>query len=437
VGPAPGIAQLWWLEEAPPDPEAPPLDEDTEADVAIVGGGFTGLWTALELKRREPGLAVTLLERDICGLGPSGRNGGFLHGFWASILRLRDVLDTDAAVAVAHASTGVYEAVRALGDDVWLRHAGYVKVSTTAAQDDGVERSVAGARALGAPQEAIPLSEHEVRARCDSPAFRRAVLFRDGATVQPARLVRALRRAVLRAGVQLHEQTAVTRVRSGLVATRRGRLRAREIVVATGHPPFRDRIAYFRSYVVLSEPVPERLEAIGWTGGEAIADARTFLHYFRTTADGRVLMGSAAGFAQAEDGLRRLLPGLGPVAIERRWDGPIDVSSDHLPFFGTRPRTRIHYGAGYTGSGVGASWVGGQVLASLVLDADDEWARLPLATRRVPRLPPQPLRALGGRLVKAAIVRSEDDDERGRRPPLAARALAALPEKLGLRIGTR
>jgi glycine/D-amino acid oxidase-like deaminating enzyme len=197
------------------------------------------------------------------------------------------------------------------------------------------------------------------------------------------------------------------------------------------------------------------LVEIGWTGGEAIVDGRMFLHYFRTTDDGRVLMGSGSGpigfggriddrfsgdrptAERAEAGLRRLLPGLAGVRVERAWGGPIDVSADHLPFFRTNPGTRIHFGAGYSGHGVGPSWLGGRILASLVLGADDEWTRLPLAARDVPRLPGEPLRRLGGGLVRWAIMSCEAAEEEGRRGPLAARAAAALPRLVGMELGTR
>ena len=224
---------------------------------------------------------------------------------------------------------------------------------------------------------------------------------------------------------------------------------------ATDWKPVRGRLTVFGSYVVLTEPVPEVLEEIGWTGGEAITDGRMFLHYFRTTADGRVLMGSGSGpigfggkiderfFAdratveRAERGLRRLLPGLAEAKVTHAWGGPIDVSSDHLPFFGTLPDKRIHYGAGYSGHGVGPSWLGGQILARLVLGVDDELTRLPFVTRRVPKLPPEPIKRLGGGLVRASILACEEAEEAGRRPSLPARAGAALPRVLGLRIGTR
>ena len=211
----------------------------------------------------------------------------------------------------------------------------------------------------------------------------------------------------------------------------------------------------FGSYIVLTEPVPDLLAEIGWTGGEAITDGRMFLHYFRTTPDGRVLMGSGSGpigfggrvgrrfyhdaptVARAETGLRLLLPGLAPARIEHAWGGPIDVSADHLPVFGTVPGGRIHFGAGYTGNGVGPSWLGGKILASLALGTDDEWSRLPFVGRKVKKLPPEPFNFLGGSLVRRAMLSVEDAEEAGRRPPAPARFVASLPERLGLRIGTR
>jgi glycine/D-amino acid oxidase-like deaminating enzyme len=140
---------------------------------------------------------------------------------------------------------------------------------------------------------------------------------------------------------------------------------------------------------------------------------------------------------RAERGLRRLLPDLADARVTHAWGGPIDVSADHLPFFGTVPGTRIHYGAGYSGHGAGPSWLGGQILARLVLGVDDELTRLPLVTRRVPKLPPEPIRRLGGGVVRAAIMACEAAEEQERRPSLPARAGAALPRLFGLRIGTR
>jgi len=413
------------------------------------------------VKEREPSARVVLLEAATCGSGPSGRNGGFVHGYWASIAELVPLLGREGALELARAGERIVPAVRALdAEDVWLRESGMLMVSASPAQDAAVEHAVAAAAEVGAPEQAQALDSDGVAKRVRSPVFRRGVFFPDGATVQPARLVRVLRRRVVEAGVELHEHTPVS-FRAGEVRTPRGRVRAPEVVVAinaaaTGWRPVARHVTNFGSYVVLTEPVPELLDQIGWTGGEAIVDGRMFLHYFRTTNDGRVLMGSGSGpigfrgelddrftsdaptAARAEHGLRRLLPGLAGARIVRAWGGPIDVSADHLPFFGTVPGSRrVHYGLGYSGHGVGPSWLGGQILASLATGRDDEWTALPLATRRVPSLPPEPLKRLGGGLVRSAIMAVERADEDGRPAPLAARVGAALPRLFRMEIGTR
>jgi len=442
---------------------AAPLEGDTEADVAIVGGGYTGLWTALALMERDPSLDVVVLEADECGRGPSGRNGGFLHGYWSHLPRLRQRFGDQGALAVARAGEGIVRGVRAFceeqGADVWLREAGMLRVSAAPAQDRSVNDEVEAAQALGVSDEAVPLSRDELAERVRSPVFRGGVFLRDGATIQPARLALSLRKAALDS-VRLHEHTRVMRIDDGRLETERGVVRTRDVVVATnaaaaGWQPLKRRLTVFGSYVVLTEPIPELLARIGWTGGEAIFDGRMFLHYFRTTNDGRVLMGSGSGpigfggrldrrfthdeptVARAEQGLRHLLPDLTGAKVTHAWGGPIDVSSDHLPFFGTVAGTRIHYGAGYSGHGAGPSWLGGQILARLVLGVDDELTRLPLVTRRPPKLPPEPIRRLGGGLVRAAILACEEAEEQGRTPPLPARAGAALPRLLGMRVGTR
>jgi glycine/D-amino acid oxidase-like deaminating enzyme len=434
------------------------------ADVCIVGGGFTGLWTALALKDREPAVDVTLVEAATCGSGPSGRNGGFIHGYWAGLADLLSLLGRDRALELARAGEQIVPAVRAFaevrGEDVWLREGGMLMVSASPGQDAAVERAVSAAAVAGAPEQAVALDSDAVLKRIRSPVFRGGVYFQDGATVQPARLIRALRRAVTAAGVEVYENSPALQIRNGEVTTREGRVRAPEIVVAinaaaTGWRPVSRHVTNFGSYVVLTEPVPELLEEIGWTGGEAVLDARMFLHYFRTTNDGRVLMGSGSGpigfggkvdgrftsdeatAARAEHGLRRLLPALADVRVERAWGGPIDVSADHLPFFGTVKGERVHYGLGYSGHGVGPSWLGGQILASLALEAQDEWTELPLASRRVPSLPPEPLKHLGGALVRSAILACEYADEDKRRAPVPARVGAALPRLFGMEIGTR
>ena len=432
-----GSTRPWWREEAPPDPPLPALEGTAEADVGIVGGGFTGLWTALEITRRRPSARVVVLEAARCGDGASGRNGGFLHGLWASLPRLVDVLGADAAVAVATEAAGVFDAVRALGEDVWLNETGMLTVATGPAHDAHLAHAVEVAARVDAPEQAVLVPREELPLR--SPLFRGAVFHPDGATVQPARLVRALRRAVVAAGVVVHEETPVLALEGPVLRCSRGALRVQEIVVATNAAaarwPAARSVAAFRSAIVLTEPVPDLHERIGWERGEAEADARTYLDYFRPTNDGRVLMGSASGdFARAEAALRAIFPALADVRVAARWEGAIDVSSDRFPIFATVPGTRIHYGAGYTGNGVGPSWLGGRILASLALGDD---GASPLVRRSVPPLPPEPLRTVGARAVRRALLAVDDAESAGRTPPHWATSIARLPELVGLRVASR
>ncbi|HVU77703.1 MAG TPA: FAD-dependent oxidoreductase [Gaiellaceae bacterium] len=454
---APGLEPAWWLRDADDGERSAPLARDLDVDVAIVGGGFTGLWTSLAL--RAEGLRVALLEAQFCGFGPSGRNGGFCHGYWSYLPTLRELFGDGAALELCRVGDLIVPGIRAFlaerGEDAWLREGGMLQVSTTPRQDAAVEEQLTAARAVGHADEAVARPEPGI-----SPRFRRGVFFRDGATVHPARLVRALRRAALADGVELYEGTPARLRPGGTLAANGHTVRARDVVVATNAAaaewrPVRGRITVFGSYVVLTEPVPDLLREIGWTGGEGITDSRMFLHYFRTTDDGRVLMGSGSGpigygariderfthdgptAGRAERGLRRLLPGLADAKVVASWGGPIDVAADHVPFLGTVPGTRIHYALGYSGHGVGPSWLAGRILASLVGGRDDEWTRLPLVHRRVATVPREPVRRLGGGAIRAAILSLEEAEEEGRRGSPVARGVAAIPRMLGMRLGQR
>ncbi|KRE11944.1 FAD-dependent oxidoreductase [Bosea sp. Root381] len=462
----------WWFSEAIGTeggrPDSPSLSGAITVDVAIVGGGFTGLWTALALKERSPQLSIALIEAGRCGSGASGKNGGKVSGYWGSLAGMEANIGANGALAVARAGARAQDAIRAFstapGRDVWWREGASIRVSASPAQDAKIKGYVETAKRLGVPDIAHELSPEQVASYCRSPVFRGGVYLTEGATVQPARLARALRQAAIDAGVSVYENTPMVGLDSGTpnrVRTPSGEIIAREVVLATNielarRPEVKAHVSVFSSFALMTEPAPEKLAAMRWNNDEGLADMRMFVHYFRKTVDGRVLMGSGSGpiafaantqdpslttdrasGARAEKGLRRLLPGLGDVGIAKIWGGGIDVSADRLPFFRTVPGTRVHYGCGYSGHGVNPTYIGGQCLASLVLDAKDEWSSLPLCTRSLPSLPPEPFRAAGGRLVRWGIIGCEEAEERGEKPGLAMSAAAAIPRIFGLRIGTR
>jgi glycine/D-amino acid oxidase-like deaminating enzyme len=458
-------ARGFWLDEAGPVEPAPPLAGDRRADVVIVGGGYTGLWTAWHLKQLEPAARVVLLEARTSGDGPSGRNGGFCNALWFGLPMLRERFGDEAASAIAFAAQDAVDGIGRFcaeqGVDAWFRQAGYMQVSTAPAWDHAWDRAVESCRAVGRPQACVPLTPEEVRARCASPIFRAGALYPGAATVQPARLARGLRDRVREAGVELFEHSAVDRVRrrgSAVVAeSAAGAVVAEAAVMAIGGalvglPGLRRRLTVTSSHMVISEPVPEVLEQIGWTGNECVTDSRAMVHYFRTTPDGRIAFGWGAGrvvrgartdgraeidpdvVAQIERDLVRFFPALEGRRIACAWGGPIDVSPSHLPVVGEL-EPRVHCAFGYTGHGVGPSHMVARSLASLALGREDAFARLAYVSPEPLRVPPEPFRFIGGSIIRRAILRKEEALERAESPGRLTRLVAGIPERIGIHVG--
>jgi glycine/D-amino acid oxidase-like deaminating enzyme len=444
------------------------LEAALDADVVVIGGGYTGMWAAWQLLDSEPGTRVLLLEGDVCGHGPSGRNGGFCESLWFNAPALRERFGDVAARALLDASS---ETVSAIGDwcrdndvDAWFDQSGYMCASTGPAFDEVGAEAVEAAAALGAPDVVQPLTPAQVRERVDSPVFGRGVLVPDFATVQPARLALGLRRRLVERGVQVFERSRVRalRVEPGgrgvLAETAGGHVRAGAAVLAVGPAarslkPLRSRLSVTSSHIVLTEPVPDVLEEIGWTGGECVTDGRTLVHYFRTTRDGRIAFGWGGGglacggrlngrievdrdvVARTREHLLRIFPALEGRAITHAWGGPIDVSPSHSAQIGTLPAAPVHFAFGFTGNGVGPTHLAGRALASLALDRRDRYTALPIVGADPGAwVPPEPLAWLGGNVVRSAFIRREDALERGQQPDLVTRAACAVPSALGIHV---
>ena len=446
----------YWLEEAGRVEPTAALSGNVTADVAVVGGGYLGLWTAWHLA--EMGAQVVVLEAGLCGHGPSGRNGGFVSSLWDQLPGLEERYGRERAREVGRASAAAVAAIGAWCEaqevDAWYRAAPQLEVATTPAQDGAWEPVARACAAAGLGDECRELSATDVREICASPVFRGGLALRTSATVQPARLALGLRRRLLERDVRIHEHSPVLGLRER-VETAAGSVAAGATVLAVnsataGFPGFGRALAVASSHIVLTEPVPDVLEELGWTGGEAIADARTLLHYLRTTPDGRIAFGWGGGRmgygarrrevleldADAVQHARRSLvhffPQLGGRRITHAWGGPIDVSPTHLPTFGSRGG--VHHGYGFTGNGVGPSYLGGRILASLALDRRDDVTRLALIEPEPARFPPEPFRYLGGSTIRRALVATDEAADTGRRTGLLTSLVASLPRRLGLHL---
>jgi glycine/D-amino acid oxidase-like deaminating enzyme len=459
-------AHGYWIEEAGglPEPLAP-LAGERSADVVVVGGGYTGMWAAWHLKALEPNASVALLEAEVCGEGPSGRNAGFVNTLWFSLPTLRRRFGDERALAIARAAQASVEAIgefsAAQRVDAGFKRAGYLQVSTAPGWDGQWSEALTACGELGEAGAVRELNAADVAARCASPKFRGGALYPDSATVQPARLALGLRARLRDAGVEVFEKSPVVRIKGdgsrAVVATSEGAVRAGAAIVACGGraltlPGLRRRLTLTSSHIVLTEPVPDLLAEIGWTGGECITDSRAMLHYFRTTPEGRIAFGWGAGrvafgartrgraevdpriAAEVEAHLRRFFPGLAGRRVEHAWGGPIDVSPNHLPIAGSLDGP-VHYGFGYTGNGVGPSHMVGRTLASLALDRRDEASRLAIVESSTPRVPPEPFRFVGGSVIRHALLRREEAIEAGGRPGPLTSFVAGIPERIGIHVG--
>ena len=272
----PGSEPAWWLRDADDGDRSPALDRDLDVDVAIVGGGFTGLWTALALRALpEPPTRVALLEAEFCGWGPSGRNGGFCHGYWSYLPTLCDLFGDEAALRLCAAGDRIIPGIRVFlaerGEDAWFKEDGLLEVSTAEAQDPEIDGQVAAARAVGHAEEAERSESRPASRR----VFRRGVFFRDGATVHPgaARSCAQARCARRRSRAPRGNARATAKRRDHRGERPHSARRRTSCWRRTPRSPaggrLRGRLTIFGTYVVLTEPVPELLQEIGWTGGAA------------------------------------------------------------------------------------------------------------------------------------------------------------------------
>jgi putative aminophosphonate oxidoreductase len=454
-----GLHRSLWLQQALGDaPDEPALAGSARADVAIVGGGYVGLWTAILIKEQDPGCDVVILEGDVCGGGASGRNGGFVLGWWPKLATLVALCGEEEAVRLCRAADAAVAEIGAFcaehGIDADYTPAGHFWTATTRATLGAWDEAAALARSLGAADAFEAVDPAALSRRTGSDRHLDGVFERHGATVQPARLVRGLRRVALERGVRIHEHTEVTdldRRSPAVLRAAAGAVTAERVVIATNAraASLRElwvRLVAISSDVVATEPIPDRLAEIGWTGGEAISDSQQMVHYYRTTADGRIAFGKGGwGIALAgrippsfdrhdgraadvEADFRAIYPALAGVAISHHWSGPIDRSPSGIPLLGRLGgREHLLYGVGWSGNGVGPSRLGGKILASLALGRADEWSACGLVdTPRPGVLPPEPARYAGAHVVRDAVVRKERAERAGRAPRRIDVALAGL-----------
>ena len=446
----------YWLEASPAPARRPALRGTGRADVAIVGGGFTGLWTAIQLADSEPALRIVVLEQEVVGFGASGRNGGFCsasltHGLANGLLHFPNEIAVleDEGVRNLAALVGFVEAE---GIDCDLEPTGATSLATERWQVADFESWLAVSAEHGAPLRYLDRSA--IQEDVHSPRFLAGL--EEGpdrmVMLDPAKLVRGLAVAAERRGVTIHEGTGVRRLERRARGVRvevdgGGAIDADRVVVATSAYSgwLRRLVPAFvpvYDYALVSEPLsPEQRTAIGWRRRQGLSDAGYQFHYFRLTADDRILWGGydavyhpgnrveprndqrPATFALLERQFQEAFPQLDGLAFPYRWGGAIDTTTRFCVTFGEAMGGRVVYALGYTGLGVGASrWAGG-IVRDLLVRPDSELLRLRFVRSAPFPIPPEPLRAPAVALMRHEIARADANE--GRRS-LFLRTLDAL-----------
>jgi glycine/D-amino acid oxidase-like deaminating enzyme len=440
----------WWYEHAvarSPAPSRPHLEGHHQADVVVIGGGFTGLWSAIRMTEADPSLRIVVLERETVGFGASGRNGGF-----AMTMVGRSLHDLVRKVGAGAARATHAAMVETLTDiehfcaveeiDAALTRPGLLTVSNGPEQDVRIRQDLDAAARLGL-DDVAPVNAAECRAMVAAEGVRMGHFEPNALLVDPAALTLGLARAAERRGVTIYEHSPMTHTHvtpSGLIVrTPDGALRADCGLLATNAyahsiPRIRRFLFTICAYIVCTEPLTAaQWGRVGWGRGMGIEDRRVMPHFHRPTPDGRILWGgrdapvSPIGpdprrdrdpyvFRRLEETFRQTFPQLDDVRISDGWGGPVAATVRCLPSVGWLHRGRLAYAVGYSGHGVGPSALVGRVATDLLLERASDLLSLPFITRRPMLLPPGPIR--WPFLTGAQRVLQAADDQRGPRGPL-------------------
>ncbi len=444
----------YWLDAHAEEP-GPPLAGSERADVVVVGGGFTGLWTAIHLLTLEPSLGVTVIERERVAYGASGRNAGILS----------DTIDHSHALAVDH--FGEAEAIRlaklgranvdemlgflaARGIDCDLHRGGIFTAALSPAHVEGLEESIEQARSVGVTDWRL-LGRDAMRAEIHSELYHGGLFNPAGAVLDPVKLCAGLAREARRLGATIHERSPVVALEpeeAGVrVRTEQGAVRAPTCVLGTSAythtllPLTRFRFLPLYDYVLVSERLsPSERELIGWRGGQGVNDARSFFNYYRMTADGRVLWGTSDAayyppnrvdlacdhserhYRELRESFAAHFPALAELEFPYAWGGAICATTRFTPYFGRALGGAVLYGLGFTGHGIGTTHLAGKILAHLALRRGSPLLDLQIVRDLPFPYPPEPIRNWAVSQVRTALKRLDQGEE----PSLLLRCLDAL-----------
>jgi len=439
-----------------------PLQQNIHADVAIVGGGYTGLWTAIMIKQQSPEKQVVVIEKGLCGSGASGANGGCMLTWSTKFPTLKRLFGEEhAAWLVKESEQAVLEIdgfCKQHKIDAQLSLKGVYYTATNQAQMGGMQPVVDELKCLDVNSWRRCQFE-ELRASTGSPRNVEGFHSPVAASVQPALLARGLRRVAIELGVEVYENTPMTCLDYGqpaTVSTPKGSIQAKQVVLALNawmveqFKQFKNSIVVVSSDMVITKPLGDALSQSGWQAGSSVLDSRIFVHYYRDTPDGRLMLGKGGNQfsfnnrvdamfnkpTSYQDLLRKsfdkLFPRLKGAEFAYSWTGGSDRSATGFPFFGQLDgQSNVFYGFGYSGNGVVQTRMGGKILSSLVLGLENEWTKSGLAKGPLGHFPPEPFRWTGAMMVRNAVRRKEEAEDNDKTPFIWDKWLAKLAGPAG------
>lgn len=436
------IRSPFWDDTVVLQRDCTPLAADASCDLAIVGGGFTGLWTALEARRRQPQARIVVVDGGRCGNAASGRNGGFCapsisHGVGNALKRWP--AEAETLVRLGRSNLDAFEQDLAeFGIEAEFERKGKLTVAEKPWQIDGLKAQSENYRRFGIEHQS--LTGEALREKFDSPVYTAGLFEPNYALLNPGKMVAELKRVALSNAIEIHENTPVSELRtSGTgveLVTKGGVIRAAKVVLATNAAPpllrrLRSAVIPIFDYAIVTRPLDDdELGSIGWTGRHSVADCGNQFHYIRKTADNRILWGGydaiyhfasrrddallreSDSFSRLADNFARALPTLGDVSFTHAWGGIIDTSARTTFFAGTAHHERVAYAMGFTGQGVSASRFAALTMLDLLDGRDTERTRLAMLRRPPFPFPPEPFRWLGVRWAQNGLAR---EDETGNR----------------------
>ena len=438
------------------------LNTKETADICIVGGGYTGLWTALKIKEKDPKVNIIIIEKDLCGSGASGRNGGCMIPLSSKFPAMEKIVGTKDAIRMVKASE---EAINKISDycklnelDAQIRINGII-YSATNNKQSGCFDNLTNQLKDNKINSWEKLSKEKIQKLTGSNRNIDGYYSPIGGSLQPALLVRGLKKIAERKGIKIFEHSEMLSYEDNnkvKVKSNSGEIECKKLIVAINAwtPSFFSflsrSVVLVSSDMIISEPINKKLENLNLKNGIVVLDSNLFTHYYHSTIDGRLMFGKGGntfsfnnkviksfdGPSSIEKFLKKSLinffPSLKNTKITQSWNGPSERTKTGFPFFGYHPKNKnIIYGFGYSGNGILPTYVGGEILSSMALEEKNEWTSSNFCKGPIKLFPPEPFRWIGAIIIRNAVRRKENAEQHDRNPSWIDKKLSKLATSIG------